>query len=152
MTRADRWSAVVLLAFAAAFTAGALKFHRYWDDTGPGSGFLPSWLGLVMAALALLLLLRRPRAVDAGVEWMPRGEGRTRMLIVMALTVTFVALLKVTGMILGTGLYLVAVVSIFGKHRWWIAIVVALAAAGFNWLVFAHWLRVPFPRGMLWTS
>ena len=27
---------------------------------------------------------------------------------------------------------------------------IALAAAGFNWLVFVHWLRVPMPEGMLW--
>ena len=147
MTRADRFTAALLLAFAAAFTAGALRYYRYWDDTGPGSAFLPFWLGLVMAALALLLLLRRPRAVDANVEWMPRGEGRKRMLIVMGLTVAFVALLKVTGMILGTALYLGLVIRLVGGHRLWVAVLVAAAAAGFNWLVFAHWLRVPFPPG-----
>ena len=37
------------------------------------------------------------------------------------------------------------------RHRWWVTLAVAAATAGFNWLVFAHWLRVPFPEGVLWT-
>ena len=37
-----------------------------------------------------------------------------------------------------------------GRHRWWITLAIALGAAGFNWLVFVHWLHVPFPEGMLW--
>ena len=37
-----------------------------------------------------------------------------------------------------------------GRHRWWVCAAVALGAAGFNWLVFAHWLHVPLPEGMLW--
>jgi hypothetical protein len=31
-----------------------------------------------------------------------------------------------------------------------VIVAVAAAAAGFNWLVFVHWLRVPFPEGVLW--
>jgi LPXTG-motif cell wall-anchored protein len=147
---ADRVTAGLLLAFAAAFAAGALKFYRYWDETGPGAAFLPFWLGLAMAALALLMLVRRRRGAAADPAWFPRGEGRNRILIVLGLTLAFVALLKVTGMIAGTALYLAFLIRLLGKHPWWLAVLVAAAAAGFNWLVFAHWLRVPFPQGMLW--
>ena len=63
----------------------------------------------------------------------------------------FVALLKVTGMIIGTALYLAFLVRYLGKPS-----LVGDAcrsrsrAAGFNWLVFVHWLRVPMPEGRLW--
>ena len=150
MTSADRYTAALLLALAAAFSAAALKYYRYWDENGPGAAFLPFWLGLVMAGLALLMLLRRPRAADAGADWLPRGEGRKRVLVVMGMTIAFVALLKVLGMILGTALYLAAIIRFVGGHRWWVALAVAVAAAGFNYLVFARWLRVPFPEGVLW--
>jgi hypothetical protein len=150
VTRADRVTAALLLALAVAFAAGALKFYPYSSEGGPGSGFLPFWLGVAMAALSLLMLVRRPRPADAAVDWAPRGEARTRVLVVAAATVAFVALLEVLGMIVGTALYLALLIRFLGRHRWWVAIVVALAAAGFNWLVFARWLRVPFPEGMLW--
>jgi len=151
VTRADRVTAVLLLAFSIAFSAGALKYYPYGGEGGPGSAFLPSWLGLVMSGLALLMLLRRPRAVDAAVDWVPRGEGAKRVLVVIAATAAFVALMNFVGMILGTALYLAVLIRFLGRHRWWLTLAIALAAAGINWLVFAHWLHVPFPEGLFWT-
>jgi high-affinity Fe2+/Pb2+ permease len=147
---ADRVTAVLLLAFSAAFAAGALKLYTWWGDDGPGPAFLPFWLGLVMAALALGLLAKSLRRKDRGEPWLPRGEGLRHTLVVLAASVAFVALLKVTGMILGTALFLAGLLRYLGRHRWWVCAAVAGGAAGFNWLVFAHWLRVPLPEGMLW--
>jgi putative tricarboxylic transport membrane protein len=149
---ADRVTAALLLAFAVAFSVGALKQYQWWGSGGPGPAFMPFWLGLVMALLALVLLLRSLKEQNPGAAWLPRGEGLRDMLVVLASTVAFIALLKVTGMIIGTALYLAFLVRYLGKHRWWVTLAVALAAAGFNWLVFVHWLRVPMPEGMIWTS
>ena len=145
MHKADRITAALLLASAVAFSAGALKYYPYWSETGPGSAFLPFWLGVVMAGLAGMMLTRRARASDAGIEWLPRGEGRTRVLVVLGATVVFVAALKVIGMVPGSALYLAALMRYLERHRWWLTILVATAAAAVNYLVFAYWLRVPFP-------
>lgn len=150
MRSADRVTAALLLAFAVAFSVGALKQYQWWGSGGPGPAFVPFWLGLVMALLALSMLLRSLKQKDPGAAWLPRGEGLRDMLVVLAATVAFIVLLKVTGMILGTALYLAFLVRFLGKHRWWVTLTVAFGAAGFNWLVFVHWLRVPMPEGMLW--
>jgi putative tricarboxylic transport membrane protein len=147
---ADRVTAALLLAFAVAFSLGALKQYQWWGSGGPGPAFMPFWLGLVMALLALSMLLRSLKQKDPGAAWLPRGEGLRDLLVVLAATVAFIALLKVTGMIIGTALYLAFLVRYLGRHRWWVTLSVAVAAAGFNWLVFVHWLRVPMPEGMLW--
>jgi putative tricarboxylic transport membrane protein len=149
---ADRVTAALLLAFAVAFSVGALKQYQWWGSGGPGPAFMPFWLGLVMALLALGLLIRSLKQPERGAAWLPRGEGLRDMLVVLAATIAFVALLKVTGMIIGTALYLAFLVRYLGRHRWWVTLAIALAAAGFNWLVFVHWLRVPMPEGMFWTS
>lgn len=151
MRSADRVTAVLLLALAVAFSAGALKNYSWWGSGGPGSAFLPFWLGVVMAVLALMMLLKSFKEKNPGAAWLPRGEGLRHMLVVLGVTVVFVAALKVVGMILGTALYLVALIRYLGRHPWWMCAAIALAAAGLNWLVFVHWLRVPFPEGMLWT-
>ena len=147
MARADRITAAVLLAFSLAFAAGGLKYYPYWSDTGPGSGFLPAWLGGVMAALALLMLLRRPRASEG--EWLPNGEGARRVIVLIGASILYVALLQPLGMIVASALYLAFVMRYFERHAWWLtALVVFLASAG-NWLVFVHWLKVPFPLSPL---
>jgi putative tricarboxylic transport membrane protein len=147
---ADRVTAALLLAFAVAFSAGALKSYQWWGSGGPGPAFMPFWLGLVMALLALGMLLRSLKQKDPGAAWLPRGEGLRDMLVVLAATVAFIALLNVTGMVIGTALYLAFLVRYLGRHRWRVTVAVALAAAAFNWLVFVHWLRVPMPEGVLW--
>ena len=151
MRSADRVTAVLLLAFSVAFAAGALKYYSWWGPGGPGSAFLPFWLGLVMGLLALGFLIRSLKAQNPGEAWLPRGEGLRDMLVVLGVTVAFIALLRVTGMVVGTALYLVILVRYLGRHPWWMTIAIAAAAAGFNWLVFVHWLRVPMPEGMFWT-
>ena len=72
MRSADRVTAVLLLALSVAFAAGALKYYSWWGSGGPGSAFLPFWLGLVMGLLALMLLVRKSKTDS---DWLPRGEG-----------------------------------------------------------------------------
>jgi putative tricarboxylic transport membrane protein len=150
LRNADRVTAALLLAFSVAFAAGALKQYQWWGSGGPGPAFLPFWLGLVMACLALGLLFRSIKQADPGAAWFPRGEGLRDMLVVLGVTIVFVTLLSVLGMVIGTALYLAVLIGYLGRHRWWVTLSVAVAAAGFNWLVFVRWLRVPFPEGMLW--
>jgi putative tricarboxylic transport membrane protein len=147
---ADRVTAALLLAFAVAFSVGALKQYQWWGSGGPGPAFVPFWLGLVMALLASMMLVRSIKQQHPGESWLPRGAGLRDMLVVLAATIAFVALLNTTGMIIGTALYLAFLVRYLGRHPWWMTLSIALAAAGFNWLVFVHWLRVPMPEGKLW--
>ena len=151
MRSADRVTAALLLAYAVAFSAGALKQYSWWGPGGPGSAFMPFWLGLVMAVLAVMLLVRSLRNPWPGHSWLPRGEGLRDLLVVLGVTAAFIALLNVTGMVIGTALYLLVMVRYLGRHPWWTTAAIAIAAAGFNWLVFVHWLRVPMPEGIIWT-
>ena len=150
MRNADRISAALLLVSSVVFAGAALKNYSYWSEEGPGSAFLPFWLGLVMVVLALMMLVKSLRNPYPGDAWLPRGRGLRTMLVVLGVTVAFVALLNVVGMILDTALFLAALIRYLGRHPWWMTITIALAAAGFNWLVFVRWLRVPMPEGMLW--
>jgi hypothetical protein len=147
---ADRVTAALLLVFSVAFAAGALKQYQWWGSGGPGPAFMPFWLGLVMACLAIGMLSRSIRQRDPGAAWLPRGEGLRDMLVVLGVTILFVALLNVLGMVIGTAIYLAVLIGYLGRHRWWVTLSVAIGAAFFNWLVFVHWLHVPFPEGKLW--
>ncbi|HEX9821650.1 MAG TPA: tripartite tricarboxylate transporter TctB family protein [Methylomirabilota bacterium] len=149
MRRADRAGAVLLLLFGVWFAAVALRNYTYWSATGPGAGFFPFWLGVAMAALAALLLVRAAREADAGPAWVPRGRGVARFLGVLGASVAFVALMPWVGMALGTVLFLVFILRLLEGHAWPAVIGVAVGTAAVNWAVFAWWLRVPFPAGVL---
>jgi hypothetical protein len=139
----------LLLALAVAFSAGALNQYAYWGPNGPGPAFLPFWLGVVMALLALLLLLGTQRAQDSGEQWLPRGDGLRRLVLVLGCTVAYVALLNVTGMVIGSMLFLVALMRGLDRLAWPLTLAVAALTAGSIFVVFDRWLHVPLPAGVL---
>ena len=149
MRSADRVAGAALLALGIAFSAGALTHYAYWGENGPGPAFLPFWLGLLMALLAALLLVGAVRSRDPGADWLPRGDGLRRLSVVLGATVAFVALLNVIGMTIGTVLFLAVLMRVPDRQPWPRTIAVALAVAGLNYLVFAHWLHVPLPASPL---
>lgn len=149
MRQADRIAGAVLLALAVAFSTGALKYYTYSGPGGPGSAFLPFWLGVIMAVLAGWLLVGALRSRDPGAEWLPRGEGLRRLALVLGVTVAFVTLLKIVGMILGTALFLIVLMRALDRNPWPLTLSVAAATAGLNYLIFTYWLRVPFPLSVL---
>jgi putative tricarboxylic transport membrane protein len=148
MRRADRISGLLLLIFGVGFTVGARQ-HPYWTPTGPGSGLLPFWLGLAMAVLAGVLLVGAMRRPDSGPAWLPSGRPLVRLIVVIVATTAFVWLLPVLGMTLGTFLFLIGLLRFLEGHTWFATVGVAVAASAANWLVFIHWLHVPFPVGVL---
>jgi len=149
MRGADRTAGAVLLAFALAFGAGALKQYAYWAPNGPGPAFLPFWLGVVMALLAMLLFVGALRAKEPGDDWLPSGEGLRRLVLVLGATVVYVALLGVLGMVVAMVLFLVVLMRVIDRCGWPLTLSVALATAGSIYLVFGRWLKVPLPTGML---
>ena len=151
MRNADRVTAILLLVFSVAFAAGALKYYTWWSPgVGPGSAFMPVWLALVMVFMSGGMLARTFRKSYPVADWWPRGEGLKNMLVVLAATIVFVALLKTIGMVIGTALYLAFLIWFLGHHRGWVILSIAIAAAIGNWLVFVRWLRVPFPDIGIW--
>jgi putative tricarboxylic transport membrane protein len=145
---ADRTAGAVLLTLAVAFSTGALQQYAYWGPTGPGPAFLPFWLGLVMAVLAAMLLVGALRSTDRGADWLPRGEGLRRLVLVLGATAVYVATLNAIGMVVGTVLFMIVLMRFLDRCAWPITLAVALATAGFIYLVFVRWLRVPLPAGV----
>ena len=149
MRRADQIAGAGLLLLGVGFAVAGLRSYTYWSPTGPGSGFLPFWAGLTMMALAGGLLVRATRRAGTEGAWLPTGSGRRKLLAVFAVTAALIAVLKVTGMAVGTVLFLVGVLRFIEGLRWSSTLAIAVGTAAANYLIFARWLRVPFPEGVL---
>ena len=149
MRRADRVGGLVLLALGVGYAATAAARYPYTSQYGPGSGFLPFWLGVTMAVLGTLLLASAARAGTPEEASLPDRAGRVRLVAVVVATAVFIAVLRVTGMAFGTALFLVVLLRAVEGYPWRLALPVAVGAAALNWAVFTYWLQVPFPVGVL---
>ncbi|MDP2240145.1 MAG: tripartite tricarboxylate transporter TctB family protein [Burkholderiales bacterium] len=119
----------------------------YVDADGPGPGFFPTWYGIAMVVLSLLLIagsLRKARAAVQPVKW----HEISRALFTWAAFAGSVALLKVLGFMLSFGLLTLFVVAVMYRRPLWTALAVAVGCSLGFYAVFALALDVGLPVGI----
>ena len=123
---------------------------RLTEDTltgGPGTRFLPLSLGLIIAVLGGAIALRpaRGRAAEA-----PAGPGgRLRLAGSLVGLVLYALAFERLGFLVSTSMFVALLLVFYGERRWPVVLAVAVGAAGATYAVFAWWLGVPLPRGIL---
>ena len=146
MVRRDAIVAAVALAVGAAalYESSKLPFGTIHS---PGPGFFPWWTSALIVVLALVLALQAlvSRSNDV-------GEGRGRIakvaLLLFALS-AYTFLLDPLGYLICTFLLVLFMLRVTDPQRWTVALSMALITAVGSYVVFAVWLSVPLPRGIL---
>jgi putative tricarboxylic transport membrane protein len=137
-----------LLVALGVFVAAQAWDWPYMTKDGPGPGFFPLWIGLLLAALSILLVAFQFKDAAAGnrpgkTDW--RGTGRVLVgwLAVMAAA----ALLKPAGFVVSYILLTAFLIQIVFRQRWTAAAAVSLGSAAAFWLLFVKLLNVRLPAG-----
>lgn len=138
--------AMVVLGIGAGAVYGATDLG-YWEN-GPGPGFFPLWLGVLLVALALAWIVNTYRASTVPAEPMPEG-GPRQVLLVLAGLGGVVLLLDVIGYQLTMFVFVLYVLLVVSRRRWLESLIFA-AAAGFGvYALFANVLQVYLPTASL---
>jgi putative tricarboxylic transport membrane protein len=140
---------VWLLAGAAAAWVGLGLGLGSVNDPGPG--FLLFWIGVIMAALAAILVVGAARGVGEvgplGALW--AGTRWRRVVVVVAGLVVYAFLFERLGFLLSTVLLMVFLFRAVEPAPWWVAVGGAVATAVIAYVVFGRWLGAQLPRGFL---
>jgi hypothetical protein len=137
-----------MAALGVAVVGGALGLPEGTETGGPGARFLPAVLGGLLVLLGGAVAVRvAGRAGDGSPGSRPGGWARAGGILgaLVAYTVAFERL----GFPAATVLVLAALLVTHGERRAWVVVAVALAATAATYGVFAVWLKVPLPRGLL---
>jgi putative tricarboxylic transport membrane protein len=115
----------------------------YLDEYGPGPGFLPYWLGLILTALAFCLVISAVRTRTQVPK--PAGQGSGRALLTLGGLFSMVAVLEWLGFV--ASFALLSFFMIYAVERRSFARSIAVAAAitfGF-FLLFRVIIPLPLP-------
>jgi hypothetical protein len=147
MTRPDAVSGSLLFGLGMLVTFQSRTLD-YLDEFGPGPGFLPYWLGLLMTLLGLCLAISglRNRKETAGPSFTRGGLGRA-MLAASGLA-SMVALLDILGFILSIALLAFFLNYIVERRPLAGAITVSAAITLGFFLLFRIFLPVSLPAGL----
>ena len=148
MNKGEAVSGAVFVAIGGFMLSHALGF-AYVVDGVPGPGFLPRWIGAGLIATGAVVLVNALRLKVAERAAWPDAAGWRRVALMLgALAVAFVAL-KTLGFVVTTALFVAVVIFGLGVRSWIMLTAVPLLAAIGLYLVFAVWLSVPLPKGVL---
>jgi hypothetical protein len=148
MNKVEAAAGVVVLAFGLALLAGALNFP-YLLQGVPGPGFLPLLIAFGIVTAGLVLTVAAARGSTAvQVRWAPPAGWLRVCFMVAALAVAFL-LLELLGFLVVTTLFMAVMIFCLGERSWRMLATVPLLSAIALYGVFAVWLRVPLPQGVI---
>jgi len=140
--------ALVLAALAVFIIAEGMTLS-YYGRFGPGSGFLPIWVGGLLLVLSLILVVQSFRAADDGTLFLP-GRGTYKRPLALALACLLVLpALPLFGFRLTMFVFVLLVPAILERQRWPWAIAIAAIASFGTAAVFENVLLVRLPHAAI---
>ena len=118
----------------------------------PESGFVPALAGVALAVLGGFVLYGEGRAMAARgaappVAPAPDAARRWRVIAAVVALLAYALLLEPLGLVLTTLLVLGVLFRFVGGVGWTASLAATVAGTVFSYVLFARWLKVPFPPG-----
>jgi len=141
--------AAVILLFGILVAYDSSRTGFRWGDDGPEPGYFPFYIGLLICASSVMILVRALRNVALAEEsFVSRGELK-KILTVLAPTVVYVALIAWLGFYVASTLYIAYFMWQLGKYPWIKTLPVSVGVSVAFFLIFEIWFQVPLPKGPL---
>lgn len=137
--------ALAAAGFGGVVVFGALQHDSGWGPTGPGAGYFPLRIGLLLIGVASLLVLRQALAGMPGRFAEPGAMRRVATLFVP--TLIFGTAIAPLGAYLPMMLYLLWMARRTARASWQVSLLIAIAMPIGFFLMFEIWLGVPLAKG-----
>ena len=149
-------TAVAVALTGVVVVAESLTHDIGWNETGPGSGYFPFRVGVLLIGATIVRLLQvrlKPDTTTASgpvgtISFVSRAELR-RSLSIFWPTAALVVAMFPLGCYLPSGVYLAWMMRRHGGHGWLLSAAYGAAVMVAFFLVFDLWFRVPLAKGPL---
>jgi putative tricarboxylic transport membrane protein len=118
---------------------------------GPGSGFLPFWLGVLLAVLATILFVsakRREVTEKDSESVFPGKQALFAIAAVLAGLAGYILLIDVLGYLVDTFLFVVFLVKVVEREPWPLTLKLAVATTIGLFITFQILLKITLPSNM----
>jgi len=151
MKKADQWSGLVLIIIAGLICWRASSMP-YGSIRNPGPGFYPLWLGILLGAMSigLILMVTRQKEGARNLRDILTGEIRwVKILLVIVALILYGVLMDYVGFLILTFLLLAFLLRAIEPQSWKAVIGWALFGSIGSYLVFEIWMKLRLPKGFL---
>jgi putative tricarboxylic transport membrane protein len=150
MKKADLITGIVLLVLSGLVIVEAWRMPDS-ASFGPGAGFLPFWVGVILALLAVLLLAsvwtRKVTEKDSASPF-PSRKALLAITGVLGGLAAYIFLIEVLGFLVDTFLYVAFLLGFVERERWQMTVSVAFCTTVGLYVIFQVLLTIGLPKNM----
>jgi putative tricarboxylic transport membrane protein len=139
---------LLLLSLFVIFGSRELEYTREFT---PGAGFLPFWLGISLAILSIVLLIKNTilKSNKSEDNPLPRKQAFLRIIIIFGSLFAGVLLLERLGFLLVMTLFTACLLIFLENFRWYKGALISVVMVSAVYGIFKIWLNIPLPSGLL---
>lgn len=143
----DAVVAVLIAILGGVVIYGSRELGAGWTSDGPGSGYFPFYIGviLVISGLGALYQALAGKTRDLGI--FVDGEQLGRIMSVLIPAAVYVGVIQLIGIYVASVVYIVLFMVILGKYSWFKSVFVGLAVNVIFFFMFEVWFKVPLFKG-----
>jgi hypothetical protein len=140
--------AICVIILGCVVSYGSRELGAGWTSEGPGSGYFPFYIGLIMAIsgagiLFQALFSHKGKNTDIFVD----GEQIKRVLSVLIPAGIYVFAVEFIGLYIASFVYIILFMVILGKFSWLKSVIVAFCVNALFFMMFEVWFKVPLYKG-----
>ena len=145
----DAVVAVLVIVMGGIVIYGSRKLGSEWTSDGPGAGYFPFYIGLILTISGVGVLYQALAGKDKNTEVFVDRESFGRVLSVLLPAAVYVGAIQLIGIYVASALYIALFMIILGKYSWLKSVIIALAVNTVFFMMFEVWFKVPLHKGSL---
>ena len=145
----DAVVAGILFLLGAVVVVEARRLGAGWTSDGPGAGYFPFYIGLVVcgAALGIIVESRLGKSRDDAVFVDREQLGRVMQILLPA--TVYVLAIRFLGLYVASAIYITLFMVVLGEYSAFKSVALALGVNAVFFAMFEVWFKVPLFKGTL---
>jgi hypothetical protein len=139
--------ACILLVLGLVVIYGSQKIGARWAADGPGAGYFPFYLGVILVISSAGILFQSLRGKNKDTEPFVDKTQFMRVMAVLIPALFFVLAIQLLGIYVASAVYIALFMIVLGKYSWIKSVITGLAVNIVLFLMFEVWFKVPLYKG-----
>ena len=145
----DAVVAVILFILGAVVVFEARRLGADWGSDGPGAGYFPFYIGLILCISALAIFYQSVFSKNKDTDTFVDREQLTRVASVFVPAMVYVLAIVFLGIYVASAIYIALFMIVLGKYSVAKSVILGVAVNAFFFVMFEVWFKVPLYKGAL---
>lgn len=145
----DAVVAVILLAMGSVVIYESNRLGSGWSTDGPGSGYFPFYIGLILCVSSLGILYQALVSKSRDTGTFATVQQTKQVASVLIPASVYVLATTFLGLYLASAIYIALFMLIMGKYSAIKSVLVGVGVSAYFFMMFEVWFKVPLYKGTL---